>query len=420
MLFIYGALGLGGVETFFVRMAKERASKGKRTILLLLKPRKYCSEELILEIAQYSEVLFYNDVFYGGKLSGLFPLLAPIKKSFKDKYLVHIKQIHGFSGKHVLLGYRFSSLLNLSVPVSVGFYHYIQYAWKTSQITYSERINRDFVFKYLPSDNLMFFSEQCKIFNEIKSNLKFPNSHTFRLGVVDKQSVNISSNVNNPLRVVAVGRLVSFKSYNLFMLDVVKELNDKGLSVMIDIYGKGELEGEMRKKITKLNIEKYVNIKGNLNYSDFNSIIKNYDLFIGSGTAIIQSASLGVPSIVGIENLHEAKTYGYFSNVYMYEYNLKGLDLKLYNISKLIEQYMRMESDDVIKLKQDHVRSVENFTNEICEYNFSKLDENKMPEYNFKYSKFKYELSWLLDLVNRAVNKNHPYTKRHEESVDSE
>jgi len=53
MLFIYRVLPIGGIETFFVRMAKERARLGLTTSILLLSEPKDSNPELLAEMKKF-------------------------------------------------------------------------------------------------------------------------------------------------------------------------------------------------------------------------------------------------------------------------------------------------------------------------------------------------------------------------------
>lgn len=58
MLFIYGALPVGGIETFFVRMAKERFSKGLFTAILLQSKPEESDPVLLAEMKKICGSLF--------------------------------------------------------------------------------------------------------------------------------------------------------------------------------------------------------------------------------------------------------------------------------------------------------------------------------------------------------------------------
>lgn len=415
MLFIYGALSVGGIETFFVRMAKERKKLGLSTSILLFSQPEASDKDLLSEMHQHAQVLFLQDLFTVSPFfSQRFPLLAPVKKQVLNDLFKCVDQIHVVDGMHALLADRLSRLVDKKIPITVGFYHYIKYLWGGDRVAHFEKINRKFIFEYLPQEALMMFSEgNRQLYNKHKK-INFNKAQTFRLGVVNKKHVRLSGNRNTPLKIVAVGRLVEFKTYNFYMLEVLSSLRRKGILVKFDIYGDGPLRDQIEEKIDNLNINDWVRLKGTLEYSKFDQVVSQYDLFIGSGTAIIQAASLGVPSIVGVENFIQPKTYGYFSDVHQYEYNLKGLSLPLFSVERMVEDYLLMNEIERFNLKQAHFNSIDAFTNEACQRSMDALKELEMPEKPFKYNLWIYEISRLLDRINMEINKNHPRTNQFE------
>lgn len=409
MLFIYGALSVGGIETFFVRMAKERKENGLSTSILLLSKPEASDKELLSEMRQNAQVLFTSDLFsFPFIFSQRFPLLAPVKKQVLKDCFKHVDQVHVFDGMHALLGYRLSKLVDKNIPITIGFYHYIKYLWGGDRVANFERLNRKFVFDYLPQEALVMFSEGNRQLYIKHKKMNFDKAQIFRLGVVDKKQVKLSGERNTPLKIIAIGRLVEFKTYNFYMLDVLNSLRQKGLPVQFDIYGDGPLKSQIQENIDKLDLNDLVHLKGTLKYSLFDQVVSQYDLFIGSGTAIIQAASLGVPSIVGVENVIQAKTYGYFSDVHQYEYNLKGLDLPFISVEKMIEDYVAMSATERFNLKKAHLDSIEAFTNQACQKSMDSLKNIKMPEQPFRYNRWVYEFSRVMDRINMRINKNHP------------
>lgn len=159
MLFIYGALPLGGIETFFVRMAKERAKRGLKTSILLLSTPEASDKSLLEEMRGYAQVLFPQDLFsIIPGFSRRFPLLSPIKKNILLELFREVDQIHVFDGMHALLGNRFNKIARKKVPITVGFYHYIKYLWGGNEVAHFEKVNRKFIFNYLPKEALLMFS----------------------------------------------------------------------------------------------------------------------------------------------------------------------------------------------------------------------------------------------------------------------
>lgn len=409
MLFIYGALKVGGLETFFVRMAKERFNKKLPTTILLLSKPEQSNPELLGEMKKYANVIFPEDIFYGPSyLCRKFPLLFPIKQKITLDRLKDVDQIHVYDGMHALLGSRLAQQLGRNLPITVGFYHYIKYLWGGENVALHEKINRQFVFDYLPSNALLFFSKGSQeLYTKFKLK-NFENSNTFSLGVVDKKDLHIGGSIRNPLKLIAVGRLVEFKTYNFFMVEVIGKLLEKGFDVKFDIYGDGPLKQDVQDKINDARLQHKIVLKGTLEYSKFDETVKNYDLFIGSGTAIIQAAALGLPCIVGVENMIKQKTYGYFSDVCHLQYNRKGLDITLFDVSDLITDYIAMTDNERLAIKQNHVKCIDAFTNDNCQNSMDALKNIQMPKVSFKLNRWIYELSRFVDRINMRFNSRHP------------
>lgn len=112
-------------------------------------------------------------------------------------------------------------------------------------------------------------------------------------------------------RVVSLGRLVGIKSYNLYMIEVVQRLRAKGHPVLWDVYGTGELEGEMRHRIEQAGMGDYVKLHGYLEDDQIPAVLSGGGAFVGQGTALIEAAFCRVPSVVGILGSKTEETYGY-------------------------------------------------------------------------------------------------------------
>ena len=416
MLFIYGALPVGGIETFFMRMAKERHRLGLHTSILLLSLPHESDPELLNEMKKYANVLFPDDIFLNfGKFTRRLPLLVPVKKRALERALKSVDQIHASDGMHALLGYRLSNMLNKNITITVGFYHYIKFLWGGDNVAWHEKVNRRFIFDFLPEESLLFFSEGNRQLYIKHKRKKLTDANTFRLGVIDKKNIKVSGEINLPIKIVAIGRLVDFKTYNFYMIKVLKNLKTKGFNVQFDIYGDGPLKAQIADEINKAGLSDSIHLKGTLDYLKFDETVSNYNLFIGSGTAIIQAAALGLPSIVGVENVIEAETYGYFSDVNQYEYNLKGLDLEMISVEAIIEDYINMNTQQRKTLISSHLKCIDSFTNESCQKSMDELKYIAMPAKKLKYNRWIYEFSRILDRVSMRFNKRHPYLTRFED-----
>src|SRR5690606_32286165 len=108
----------------------------------------------------------------------------------------------------------------------------------------------------------------------------FSAVNLFPLGVIEPKDHFERSIINNDKKLLigSVGRLVEFKSYNLWMLDVVGALKDGGVDVSYLVYGDGPLKNEMQRRIDELGISEQVSLKGTLDYSNFGDVVSGFDI----------------------------------------------------------------------------------------------------------------------------------------------
>lgn len=406
MLLIHGGLYLGGIETFFLRLAKFRHAEGKRTKILIFSAKNLAKNEIYAEFSKYGEVWFSEDLFKSNCVPfAKTALLSAIDKKVSSAIFDGVDQIHVTNAHYALIADKMCKAVGLNKPITVGFYHYIKNAWGNPNfLPYFEKINRSYLFHYLPKQSLFFFSSDCKGFYEKYVGKPMPEAREFRLGVVS--NIKMSSHFNDEvcdgfihepskkIKICSVGRLVEFKTYNLYMLDVVKDLRDKGYNCVYDIYGSGPLKSKIEKKVSEYGLADFVKLKGEIPYSKFDDCVVEYDVFIGSGTAIIQASSVGVISIVAVENDNgEGLSYGYFSQVYAREYNMPGVPLEKVGVRELIQGFINMDLPEKRSLSEKHTIASKNFLISDCCYEFEQSNYIKMPDHRFSYSKFRYEIS---------------------------
>ena len=399
MLIIYSALTLGGIETFIVRMAKERHKSGLVTKVLLCCELEENDKYLINELYQCAEVILYKEITKKIAFNKRRVLLIDrLEKKKVTNLLSGVEHIHSSRGLFLLLAIKLNKIAKHNIPITVGFYHTDTHAKGLLLNSYYEKINSKLVLEHMPKENLFCFSQG--VIEHFKKNfdLDLTGASSFRLGVVDKKEIEITREKGEVLKVCSVGRLVSFKTYNINMLKVVSELVERDIRIEYHIYGDGPERNNITALINKLGLSGVVKLKGNLDYKDFDKVVQKYDIFVGSGTAIIQASALGVPSIVGIEYLHEELTYGYFSNVHKYEYNINGLAIDKVPIVECILTYINSNDEERYNLKRQHLDAINDFTNTKCSNEFEKAKNRIRPLSPFSYNKLYYDFS-------RAISK---------------
>ncbi|OEO24269.1 hypothetical protein AX279_20900 [Pseudomonas sp. J237] len=406
VLFIYRGLQVGGIETFYCRMAEKYQRDRFKFSFLFMCEREDCDLELLARLEHSADVFFYSDFISPTMASVVKALPIPIKiffgispKAF-DEFIGNTDIVHVTEGLGILLAHHLFRNKQPRVKVNVGFYHQKEFSWGVEQnLPYFERMNRT-ALRSLNSKNLAFFNEGVADKVCAETGHEIGEVNVFPLGVDIANEVRKHSfNVGERIRIISIGRLTNFKTYNLWMIDVVSELVRRGVDVTYDIYGRGDMEGEVINRLSLLDVP--VKLKGTLNYSEFKNVAVEYDLFIGSGTAIIEASALGIPAIIGIESIAEPMTYGYFSRVPGFTYNEKGLDLPLYEVVDMLENFVRLSLDEKLALGGEHFSKAKIFSMDACIQNFSKFCEGsvQLPIGKKFYNWYLYRFSYLLTSV---------------------
>jgi glycosyltransferase involved in cell wall biosynthesis len=185
------------------------------------------------------------------------------------------------------------------------------------------------------AQKIFFMNEECRIAHANYWHMDLSASPVIPLPIKRNEPIWKPS-IGPSVRVVSVGRLVDFKAYNLGAPSIVRECLDRGYEVEWDIYGFGPQEEEIRRLSQELGVTHKIRLLGKLNYESFGTTVATYDLFVGMGTAVIESAMVGVPSICA--TINEARcSYGFIS------------DLPFGNVGEVIQGRTPIDITEIIK-----------------------------------------------------------------------
>jgi len=165
--------------------------------------------------------------------------------------------------------------------------------------------------------NLVFMNEQCRETHSAFFSRDLSANAIVPVPIDGREPRWTAQQESGPLRIVAVGRIVDFKAYNFALPRILTDLESKGHKVTCDIFGYGAEEPKLVRTIRDAGADDLVSFKGPIPLEDFDTTVSGYDLFIGMGTAAVQAAQLGVPTILAIVDdedgahgfIHEA-TFG--------------------------------------------------------------------------------------------------------------
>ena len=393
LLIIHGGFRFGGIETFYLRLARYRKKNNFKTYFLIFSDRKKCDLDLVQNLEDVSNVYYKNDVIKNNfsKIFNYSNLNISKIKYFFSK----INHIHISTGETAVIGIDIIKILHQRIKLTVGFYSSREFTWGNyKELPYFEKVHRNLVLKHISKNNLYLYSEGMNGFYEKETGIEFKGAQTFRIGVIDKHNysdIKIKNFETEKIKICSVTRLVNYKKYVFAMIDTVKKLVEDGIDTYYDIYGNGPLYESIRKKIIHLKLEERVKLCGTIEYENLYGTFKNYDLFFGGGTAIIEASSVGLISITAIESFSESYCYGYFSDLSKTSYNSKELNHPKLELLKVIKDYSKKTNFEKNELVRKHKNCAYIFTMSACNNNFQ--DKGLTTNDNFFYSKIRYNLS---------------------------
>jgi glycosyltransferase involved in cell wall biosynthesis len=133
---------------------------------------------------------------------------------------------------------------------------------------------------------------------------------TSNFAIEDNIESNTKKHDRPKLQIVSVGRLVPFKSYNVYAPIIIRKLRDAGVDATWDIWGYGPDEAKIASKAQEYEVNDFVNLRGKLPHELFDETVSSYDVFVGMGTALLEAAKTGMPVCVAVENQVDA-CYGH-------------------------------------------------------------------------------------------------------------
>lgn len=337
---------MNGGSTFIIRLCNMLLCQGYKVVVVLLTSRieESCLSELKCRVIHVQEM--YKSKWLNGKVGILSMFMRP------SKYF--LKRLTGEYGNHfhvlgifgLIAAYRIKSV-DKSIRISTGVYHQYEFIYPKKRDGFFILSKR--LFSNLPSENVVFFNTYTRDRYSMYYNKDYSESNILPIGIKLPVRENVQGCQSKPLRFTSIGGLNSFKTYNLHMLLVVKNLIAKGYSLIYNIYGDGELHQRMHELIKEYQIDHCVNIHGSIPYNRFEEVCSGSFAFIGSGTAILEACALGVPGLVGIESIDQPVTYGFLDEIEGFNYNEFIPNKELKNMEECIEKLITMSSDEYQK-----------------------------------------------------------------------
>jgi len=352
ILFVYDKFNTGGIETLILRMSNWLVSHGHE-LTILMKKEGEITDMLPHEV---------NKLVLGKRYGYLY--LPFLTRWFLDQYdLFKFDIVMSFHPKSNWIASNIVDIYKLKCHYITGVYH--PRAYYNNNLHVSEKVVYRALMKKLSPQRVLFMNHECKRLHQEHLSLSFQESIVWPLPI-DTYKVCSSSIVkeshNKPIRIISIGRLAQFKTYNLYMIDIVKSLKMKGYDIVYDIYGTGELKSRMQQKIEMLDASEYIKLRGLLPYAKFQKTIQEAYVFVGMGTAVLEAALCGVPALVAIENSQEAKSYGYLYELPYYNVGEYNEELTEKNVEDLLEKLLNIDRNVYQEISKKSIEYVQAYS----------------------------------------------------------
>ncbi|MFC5476146.1 glycosyltransferase family 4 protein [Paraherbaspirillum soli] len=312
-LIVLCGLKIGGVETYVCRLSKALANNNIEPTVLILSRKS--DQSIVSNLEGYANLVWIDEVQKIRGYTSWLNAFIPLKDNFRadlNEFFDYVHVVDSLSLHFFVLN---RNKFNFG-KVTIGAYHEQEFFWwRNDNVLFREE---QISIAKLNATSILFPNEIMRDHFALANNMTAESLPLLPLGV-DMPEYQIMAN-KRTLKIVSIGRLVDFKTYNEGVISVLPALRMIA-DFRYEIYGSGPLEKKLKTMVSDLKLDGIVTFKGNVAPESLGNVLNEAFCFVGSGTTIITSASYGVPSIVGIESNLDTTCGGLFCDVPGYSYN---------------------------------------------------------------------------------------------------
>lgn len=310
ILLINHSLYTGGVETLIVRMANWLVRNNHECSILL---RDTFSGDLTHLLDP--EV---NLRIVGNKWDCLaLPVLS--KMIWKSWNLPKPDIIYTMEQNWAVVGLLVRDLFPINTPsVATGAYHINQFDYEQNtknpgRLALLQR--KIYNHHYLDSQKV-FMSEETRKGHEIFFSRSMPDGWVWPLPIKIPDKSDTLKRDPKPGKIISIGRLTRFKTYNWYMVPILRSLRERYPCVQWHIYGSGMCENVLVNDVWKEAIDEgLIFFHGPIPYEKMAEVFKDATAFIGMGTSVLEAAAAGVPTIPAIVDDPDAISWGFIDEL---------------------------------------------------------------------------------------------------------
>lgn len=343
MLFVVNVLVFNGGTTFLLRMCRALSNQGVRPGVLILFSQ--VDKKSLEKIKKYADVYYLKDYlhfpFYAFSKNPITTFLPVVFEKIKGLFNKYDNNIHVMGVFGLLFIDRFRLRMKGSLFLSLGIYHQNEFMFNSRQYYFIEILRK--IFSMMPPEAIIFFNEHSMESYSKFFGRNFTCSPLLPVGI-DRPAYDASLLVGkNSTKIISIGNLYKFKTYNRHIIELLPLLKKKKEDLEYHIYGVGENESFLRDLAKEKGVEASVFFHGFIDYEKMPEVVSSAYLFVGSGTALVEAAIMGVPSIVGIESIEFPKTYGFIFETKGYTYHELDYKKQMFSIEEKINEIILNE-----------------------------------------------------------------------------
>lgn len=390
---MYTQLSLGGVETLMARMASWLTRVGESVVVIVEKGGGGLS--LLQPVATVSII---GDNFEELKVRGIRYQKRIWSEIFAGEWP---DCVVAFSGESLWVAAGIVNVAPFPTTLLAGAWNPWEYS-SSGPLSLLKNPSAVLFQKELSAQMRIYMSSGVRRSIETLARRKM-DGHIWPLPIDIKRFSNVA---RSPVfgKIVSIGRLADIKTYNFYMIHVIKSLAEKNLSVHWDVYGDGPQRGAIQSAINAAGMENLIHLKGALPYSDMEKVLTEAYVFVGMGTALIEAGAGGVPCIPVIANIHIPVTYGYLYEMPEYFCGEEINGRARLAIEDLLLRLLTLPPIEYAREGALTARHVERFDLDVLMKKFVSIAAGAAPILNIWRPGILYRCSILARYLNGAVN----------------
>jgi len=218
------------------------------------------------------------------------------------------------------------------------------------------------VLKREPADTLVFMNEECRRNWSETLGRDLSACRIVPLPIEARERVPYRH--DKPARLVSIGRIDSgLKLYNWTLIEPLKALREGGIDLRWHIYGGGRTDqvASLLTAIEAAGCGDFIVYEGELDYQDMERVLAHTDLFVGMGTAAVEAASMGVPTIVARAYDKEPTSYGFLHDLPFGNVGEEIVGRVSVPIADLVSSALTMGDAEYLELRERNVKAAREY-----------------------------------------------------------